>query len=45
MLGRTFQGLIVGQRCLGWPVNYLIVDHLAGPVTVHGDSRSIEVIA
>ncbi len=44
-LGRIFQGLIIGQRCLGWPVNYLIVDHLSGPVTVHGDSRSIEVFS
>jgi hypothetical protein len=44
VMGRTFQGVIVGQRCLGWPVDYLIVDHLAGPVTVQGDGRSIEIL-
>jgi len=43
--GRTLQGLIVGQRCQGWPVDYLIVDHLAGRVVVHGDARTIEVFA
>ena len=43
--GRTFEGLIVGQRCLGWPVDYLIVDHLAGPVNVQGDALTIEVFS
>jgi hypothetical protein len=43
--GRVLQGLIVGQRCLGWPVDYLIVDHLAGPVIVHGQARTIEVFS
>ncbi len=43
--GRTLQGLIIGQRCLGWPVDYMIVDHLAGPVMVHGDGRTIEVFS
>jgi hypothetical protein len=45
VLGRTFEGLIVGQRCVDWPVDHLVVDHLAGPVTVHGDARTIEVFA
>lgn len=45
VLGRTFQGLIVGQRCLGWPVDYLVVDHLAGPVAVRGNARTIEVFS
>jgi hypothetical protein len=45
VLGRTFQGLIVGQRCLGWPVDYLVVDHLAGPVGVRGTARTIEVFS
>ena len=43
--GRALQGLIVGQRCLGWPVDYLVVDHLAGPVTVRGEARTIEVFS
>jgi len=43
--GRGFEGLIVGQRCIDWPVDYLVVDHLAGPVTVHGDARTIEVFS
>ena len=43
--GRGFEGLIVGQRCLDWPVDYLVVDHLAGPVTVQGDARTIEVFS
>jgi len=42
---RGFEGLIVGQRCLSWPVDYLVVDHLAGPVTVNGDARTIEVFS
>jgi hypothetical protein len=43
--GRALQGLIVGQRCLGWPVDYLVVDHLAGPVTVRGEAPTIEVFS
>jgi hypothetical protein len=43
--GRALRGLIVGQRCLGWPVDYLVVDHLAGPVIVRGEARTIEVFA
>jgi hypothetical protein len=42
---RAFEGLIVGQHCLGWPVDYLIIDRLAGPVTVLGDARTIEVFS
>src|SRR5262249_7883821 len=45
VLGRAFRGLIIGQRCLGWPVDYLVVDHLAGPVAVHGHARTIEVFS
>lgn len=43
--GRTFEGLIVGQRCQGWPVDYLIIDHLAGPVAVQGDAQTIEIFS
>jgi len=44
-VGRPFQGLIIGQRCQGWPVDRLVVDHLAGPVAVGDSSRSIEVFS
>jgi hypothetical protein len=43
--GRRFKGIIVGQRCAGWPVDLLVVDHLAGPVHVDGDQPSIEVFS
>lgn len=43
--GRRFQGLLVGQRCVGWPVDLLIVDHLAGPVRVDADQPSVEVFS
>src|SRR5579859_64433 len=43
--GRRVKGLIVGQRCSGWPVDYLVVDHLAGQVQVVADRPSIEVFA
>ena len=28
--GRRFTGIIIGQACSRWPVDYLVVDHLAG---------------
>ncbi len=43
--GRQFQGLLIGQRCAGWRVDFLIVDHLAGFVHVETDRPSIEVFA
>jgi hypothetical protein len=43
--GRRFQGLLLGQRCSGWPVDFLIVDHLAGPVRVDGNYPSAEVFS
>ena len=32
--GRRLQGVIIGQQCKGWPVDHLVVDHLAGLVRV-----------
>jgi hypothetical protein len=43
--GRHIQGLIVGQRCDRWPVDFLVVDHLAGPVVVDSDQPAIEVFS
>lgn len=43
--GRRFQGLLIGQRCVGWPVDFLIVDHLSGPVRVDGEHPSVEVFS
>jgi len=42
---RKVKGLLVGQRCANWPVNFLIVDHLSGLVRVDGDHPSIEVFS
>jgi hypothetical protein len=42
---RRFKGIVIGQRCLQWPVDYLIIDHLAGPVQVSGDQPSVSVFA
>jgi len=43
--GRRLQGVIIGQRCKGWPVDHLIVDHLAGFVRVDSTQPSIEIFA
>ena len=43
--GRRLQGLIIGQRCDGWPVDLLVVDHLAGRVNVRGDQPSAEIFS
>lgn len=43
--GRRLQGVIIGQRCKGWPVDHLVVDHLAGLVRVDTTQPSIEVFA
>ena len=43
--GRRFTGIIIGQACAGWPVDYLVVDHLAGLVTVATGQASVEVFA
>lgn len=42
---RRLQGVIIGQRCKGWPVDHLVVDHLAGVVRVDSAQPSIEVFA
>lgn len=42
---RKFQGLLVGQRCENWAVDFLIVDHLSGPVRVNGDQPSAAVFS
>jgi len=43
--GRRMQGVIIGQQCKGWPVDHLVVDHLAGLVRVDTSQPSIEVYA
>jgi hypothetical protein len=43
--GRRLQGVIIGQQCKGWPVDHLVVDHLAGFVRVGTTQPSIEVFA
>lgn len=43
--GRRLQGVVIGQQCKGWPVDHLVVDHLAGLVRVDTDQPSIEVFA
>jgi hypothetical protein len=43
--GRRLQGVIIGQQCKGWPVDHLIVDHLAGFVRVDTAQPAIEVFA
>jgi hypothetical protein len=43
--GRRLQGVIIGQRSKGWPVDYLVVSHLAGPVQVDTRQAFIEVFA
>src|SRR5262249_31341958 len=43
--GRRLQGVIVGQQCKGWPVDHLVVDHLAGMVRIDTTQTSIEVLA
>ena len=43
--GRRFTGIIIGQACAGWPVDHLVVDHLAGLVSVHSGHASVEVFA
>ena len=42
---RSSKGIVIGQRCLRWPVDYLVVDHLAGLVQVVGDQPSVAVYA
>jgi len=43
--GRRFTGIIIGQACARWPVDYLVVDHLAGLVRVAEHQTSVEVFA
>ncbi len=43
--GRRFTGIIIGQACAGWPVGHLVVDHLAGLVSVLRGHASVEVFA
>jgi hypothetical protein len=42
---RRFKGILIGQRCARWPVDLLVVDHLAGPVQVDAEQPSIAVFA
>lgn len=43
--GRRLRGVIIGQECKGWPVDHLVVDHLAGLVRVDTQQPSVEVFA
>lgn len=43
--GRRLQGVIIGQQCVGWPVDHLVVDHLAGLVRLDTAQPAIEVFA
>lgn len=43
--GRRLKGVIIGQQCKGWPVDSLVVDHLAGLVRVDTSQPAIEVYA
>ena len=43
--GRRVTGIIIGQACAGWPVEHLVVDHLAGLVSVLRGHASVEVFA
>lgn len=43
--GRRLQGVIIGQSYRGWPVDHVIVDHLAGFVDARAADASIEVFA
>lgn len=43
--GRRLRGVIIGQECKGWPVDHLVVDHLAGLVRVDTRQPSVEVFA
>lgn len=43
--GKHFTGIIIGQACAGWPVEHLIVDHLAGLVKVLSGHASVEIFA
>ena len=43
--GRRLQGVIIGQQCKGWPVDHLVVSHLAGLVRVDSRQPSVEVYA
>jgi hypothetical protein len=43
--GRRLQGVIIGQRCQRWPVDHLVVDHLAGIVRIDTPQPAIEVFA
>ena len=43
--GRRLQGVIIGQECKGWPVDHLVIDHLAGLVRVDTRQLAIEVFA
>lgn len=42
---QRLQGVIIGQQCQGWPVDHLVVDHLAGFVRVDTAQPAIEVFA
>jgi hypothetical protein len=42
---RTFQGVLVGQRFSNWPVDVVVVDHLAGSVEVNTSVPAIHVFA
>jgi len=44
-LPRGFKGLLVGQRFQQWPVDVVIVDHLAGAVTASPCVPTVDLVA
>ena len=42
---KSFKGLLVGRRFADWPVDVVIVDHLAGPVQGSPNVPTINVLA
>jgi len=43
--GRRFTGIIIGQACAGWPVDHLVIDHLAGRVDVGSRHATVQIFA
>jgi hypothetical protein len=43
--GRSFRGAIVGNKFVGWPVDVVVIDHLAGHVDASPEVPTIRVFA
>jgi hypothetical protein len=42
---RSFKGLLLGSRCRDWPVDFLVIDHLAGLVANSSQTPSVHLFA